>query len=494
MTGVEVRRTVRGSGLVLAQRGAGIAGGFLFAALVPRLFGPTAYGQYGLLMSLVGWFVFVTGPGFGQVLGRYGPRMMARGDDAELGRLFSNLLALDVWTAVLSASAFLLLTALWLREVDRIALVAMAGVVIVRSVATVAFLLNLGLNLAGRWGTGEFLRLWASLGALLAGYRLAGLRGACLGLLLAELVVLAVGLAWARGYLSRAIRRPNLSLLAPYLRFGLQHFAADVLYTALTASGGPLMRAVAADYAQVGFFGVAYSMFLAVALAIPQLTTSFIPLTTNLLAQGDLASLRAWIDRLLKWLSAGAVVVVLGTLFLAGDAVSLVLGRAFQPAAAILAILMLSLAATVLSAVGGLLVLTYNRPDVGMATAGLRLALFWGLGIPLASRWGGQGAAAAMLASLAISGAYLTWRMRALAGYSLHGWALAMGLGLLFVPLLCLRSSPAMDAVLCAAAIVVYAGLLLLCRVIRPAELVAAWRILRRTDGLPRVAVDGRAG
>ncbi len=492
MITVEARRTLRGSGILLAQRSGGIAAGMLFAALVPRLFGPASYGQYTLLMSLVGWFVFLTSPGFGQVLGRFGPRLLLRGEDGGLRELFVNLLALDVWTAVLSAATYLLLTTLWLRELDRVALAAMAGAVLVRSVATVVFLLNLGLNRAGRWGTGEFLRLWASLGALLVGYRLVGLRGACLGLLLAELAVLAVGLAWARGYLSRATLRPNLPLLAPYLRFGLQHFAVDVLYTALIASGGPLMRVVGAGYAQVGFFGLAYSMYLAVSLAVPQLTFSFIPLTTNLLAQGDPDALKAWLERLLKWLSAGAVVVVLATLFLAGDAVPLVLGRAFQPAAAILTILMLSLVATVLSAVAGLLVLTYNRPVVGMATGGLRLALFWGLGVPLAARWGGQGAAAAMLASLAISGAYLTWRMRALAGYSLRGWALAMGSGLLFAPLLSLRSSLAVDAALCAAAIVGYGGMLLLLRVIRPAELAAAWRVLRRAGGPPPVPVGSR--
>jgi hypothetical protein len=76
----EIQVTVRNVGLLLLQRGSHVVYAFLFAALVPRLMGPTTYGQFSLLTSLAIWFVFSSSLGLTQIVGRYVPEFLHRDD------------------------------------------------------------------------------------------------------------------------------------------------------------------------------------------------------------------------------------------------------------------------------------------------------------------------------------------------------------------------------------------------------------------------------
>lgn len=475
----EARHTVRGSGLLLAQRGGYIVGGFLFTALVPRLMGPVTYGEYSLLTSLAVWFSLFSALGLTQILSRHVPQYALRGDREGLLRLFGSLVAVQAAGGLAAGALYALLTLLWLRELDPWALIAVAGMIAARAFGQVFYALSLGLNRAPRWGVAELLRRWASLGLLVVGFYLGGMRGACLGLVLTELLIGMIGLWWSRPYLSRWVLRPDLRHLLPYLRFGFLFFVSDLLAAAFQSSGSALVRAISGDYAGVAFFGLAYNMYLAVALAIPQFSLAFAPLLSSLLARGDLAALRAWSERLLKWLAVGAMVLVLGALFLAGNVAPVLLGRAYRPVAAELVLLALALVAQALTSVASLLALTYGRARLAVAASAIRLASFWALGVPLIAWRGGLGASAAVVVATAIAAAYYTVRARALVRYSLQPAALAIGLGALFAPLAWLRSSWVANVALCGVSIAGYTGLLFLLRVVTPRELAAAWQAFR---------------
>jgi O-antigen/teichoic acid export membrane protein len=225
------------------------------------------------------------------------------------------------------------------------------------------------------------------------------------------------------------------------------------------------------DYAQVGFFGVAYSAFLTGAVGIPQIALAFAPLLTVLRLEGERAALRLWIERLLKWLALGSVMVVLAAVLLGKDLVPVVLGSAYRPVAANLVPLAIGLVALSLTSVANLSALTHDRPGVALAAAVLRLGTFWVLGLSLVGRWGSWGASLAVLGALAVQAGFFTWRMRRVVGYSLRRWAAVVGLGALFLPLGLLRSSPAVDVALFGAFVVGYVGLLFLLGLVTPDEL-----------------------
>jgi O-antigen/teichoic acid export membrane protein len=467
---------VRNVGLLLMLRGLLVVGGVVVAAVVPRLMGPTGYGQVALLVALSFWFTLAANLGFTQVMGRHVPGFGQRGDDDGLRSFFGRLLAIRILAGLLVAALYLVVTMTWLRDLDAVAMAVLAGAVLVRAPTGLYFSLYLGLNQAARWGVADILRQWGTLAFMLPGYLLAGLRGAALGVLLAELVVLLVGHIGARPYLRWAALRIDWHGMWPYLRFGLIFYVSDLVLSGFERSGEALVRAMCGDYAQVGFFGVAYSAFLTGAVGLPQIALAFAPLLTVLRLEGDRASLRLWIERLLKWLTLGSVVVVLAAVLVGKDLVPLLLGSAYRPVAANLVPLAIGLVALSLTSVANLSALTHDRPSVALAAAVVRLGTFWVLGLSFVGRWGSWGASLAVLGALLAQAGFFTWRMRRVVGYSLRRWVGVVGLGALFLPLALLRSSPAIDAALFAAFVVGYGGLLFLLGWVTPGELVVMGR------------------
>jgi O-antigen/teichoic acid export membrane protein len=264
--------------------------------------------------------------------------------------------------------------------------------------------------------------------------------------------------------------------MGSYLRFGLIFYVSDLVLSAFERSGEAMVRAMCGDYAQVGFFGVAYSAYLVGAVGFPQIALAFAPLLTVLRMEGDRAALRLWIERLLKWLALGSVMVVLAALLVGKHLVPLVLGSAYRPVAANLVLLAIGLVAVSLTSVANLSALTHDRPGVALAAAVLRLGTFWLLGLSFIGRWGSWGASLAVLGALVAQAGFFTWRMQRVVGYSLRRWAWVVGLGGIFLPLGLLRSSPAVDAALFGAFVVGYGGLLFLFRLVTLDELGVMWR------------------
>jgi len=479
----EARTTVRNAGGILVQRGLHAASGFAFALIVPRLMGPDIYGRYSLLASLSIWFLLFSNLSLAEVIGRYVPEFVLREDRDGLQELWNDLFTVRLASAILAAGLYLGVTALWLRDLDLLVLVSMAGMVFVRAIADLLFAAFLGFNRASRWQVGETLRQWLSLGLLLPGFYLGGLRGAVASLLLTEFVVLALGIFWLRSHLAWPELHIDVRRSLPYLQFGLVFFASDVLITALGASGETMLRAVTGDYVQVGYFGLAWRVFMTMALAIPQLTMAFTPLLITLHAQGQTQALSRWIQRLLKYLALGGVVVAFGTLLLADDLVPVVLGAEYRPVAGTLVLLTLTMLPWAMGFVARLVAMIYVRPRAALTASAIQLIAFWILGAPLVARFGSLGSSIAMLAVSALHAGYFTWRMRRVLRYSLRDCLVTIGLGVLFLPLLLLRSSWTVNVALYGVFVLGYSGVLLLLRVVTRNEVSELWQAVVSRGG-----------
>ena len=475
----EARITVRNVGFLLAQRGFHIVASFLFAVLVPRMMGPDNYGRYALVTSLYLWLVWGSDLSSSQVMGRYVPYFMLQGEKKKLQKFFSNLFAVSLVSGALCACLYLLFTALWLTDLDLILLVTMAVTLLFRATAHPFFTLFLGLNQAARWGMGEILRHWFILVLVIVGFYLASLQGAFLGLWLTECVILSIGAWWGKSYFSWREFRLDIRYLTPYLRFGLIFLIFNLLSAAFQCSGEVLVRLFYPDYVQVAFFGLANNVYLTIALAIPQFTIAFAPFMITLQAQGKTETLRQWIEQLINGLTVGGMFVVFGVLLLGNDLVPLVLGAAYQPVAANLLPLSLTLWVQILSSVAILLTIVHNTPKTAVMSAVIRLTALWIFGPFLIAKWGSLGGCFAVLFSSAIFAGYLTWRMKRVMTYSLRKWAWIIVLGFTFLPLLWLKSSWSINALLYAVFGVGYCALLLLLRIFTFSEAVAVWRAFR---------------
>ena len=444
----EARITVRNASFLLAQRGFHIVAGLLFAVLVPRMMGPGNYGRYALITSLYLWLVWCSDLGSSQVMGRYIPHFMLKREKEKLQKFFSNLLAASLVSGALCACLYLLLTSLWLTDLDLILLITMSAALLLRAAANPFFALFLGLNQAARWGMGEILRHWFILVLVIIGFYLASLQGAFLGLWLAELIVLSIGVWWGKSYFSWTELRLDMHYLTPYLRFGLIFLIFNLLSAAFQCSGEVLVRLFYPDYVQVAYFGLAHNVYLTIAAVIPQFTIAFAPFMITLQAQGKTEIFRRWIEQLINGLTVAGMFVVFGVLLLGNNLVPLVLGAAYWPVTANLFLLSLTLWVQILSSVAILLAVVYNYPKTAVMSAVIRLAALWIFGPFLIAKWGSLGGCFAVLLASAICASYLTWRMKRVITYSLRKWASIIALGFIFLPLLRLQASWSINVLL----------------------------------------------
>jgi len=483
----EVQTTVRNAGWILVQRLLHVGSGLVFALLVPRLMGPDVYGRYSLLSSLAVWFALFSSLNLKDVIGRHVPEFVLQRDSDSLQKLWSDLFTVRLASAVLTATVFLGITVVWLRDLDERLLATVAAMILVRAIADLVFAAFLGFNQAARWQLGETVRQWLSVGLVIAGFALGELQGAVFGLWLTELVVLALGLYWIRPYLSWPALHLDVRRSLPHIRFGLILFASGLFHTALAPSAEALLRTITRDYAAVGYFGLAWRVLITLSLAITQVGSAFLPLLAQLHAQGNTEAVGIWLERLLRYTVIGGTLASMGVLFLAEDMVPWVLGAEFGPAADSLVWLVLTLIPIALATVARLVTLVYLQPQLALGVAAIHLASFWLLAIPLTVWLAEVGSSISMFVAWALYAALFTWRARNVLRYSLRGSLLVIGLAVLFLPLLFLRSSWQINAGLLLLSLAGYLGILLWVRVVTVEEAAQLWRAITqrsRAQGL----------
>ena len=464
------------------QRVLDAVGGALFVLFVPRLLGPADFGKWALATALALWFSLVSGMSSTQTAVRFLPPLAGAGARAELERLVGRLMAMRLATAAVAASAYFGISAFAIPEIDLAVIGIVAGSVFVRSVAKQLFAFLLALGSPARWGLGEALQRWLAVACIVPGVAWGGLTGACWGALASELLVAALGLAWARPFLALRQVRFAPRELAPYLRFGTS-FAAGTLLLALSQrSGELLLRVSEVDFASIGVFGVAYRAYLAGNFTLWHLSMSFAPELSAMAAAGDRRGLARWAERLM---TTGAVVgttAVLAALFLGDALLPIVLGVGFAGAAPHFVPLALAMVGMTLAAICRLEAIVLDRWDLSLAGSLLHLAAFWGSGYLLVARLGPLGASLAALVAATLYGGFMALAIRKSAGHRLDRWWRAVALGLPFLALAGLRGGHAVNALLFAVALAGYAVLLVRLGVIRRDELAALRAILFRRE------------
>jgi O-antigen/teichoic acid export membrane protein len=278
-------------------------------------------------------------------------------------------------------------------------------------------------------------RRWTALLLVAAGAWAFGVRGACFGLLAAELAVLALGLLWARPHVAPSDLRVDTAFLAPYVRFGLAFFGSNLLVALALRAGEPMVRAAAGGYAAVGHFGLASAAALGLTHGLWQVLLSFLPLLSLLRHEGDVAAIAAWSDRLLRAVVAAGMVGLFAALLLSREVVSLLAGPDFLPAAALFLPLGVAILAQGAGGVGRLLTVAFDRPRLALLGAALQAGTLAVLGLILAGRHGPYGVALAMAAGALVQAVTLLLGMRRTARLRLRPALGVAALGGLHLPL-----------------------------------------------------------
>jgi len=472
-------QTMRQAGGLLLQRILELAAGFFTVALIPRAMGPDLYGQFSLVHTLSLWFSALSGMGAVSMMTRFVPEFIHRGDHAGLRKLAGGMMTLRMLNAIVAASVYFVLAFFWLRNMDAGTHVIVAVSIGIRTAATLPFTLFLGLNQTARWGVAELLRRLLMFPLVYTGYIAAGLRGACAGLLLIEAIVLALGLWWARDLLSWRGLRVDRTFLLPFIRFSAAFFVGNALIMMFQHGGEPLVKLLSGQYAEVGYYSIAFGAYLTGAHAVWKVLNAFGPLFSTLSARGEIDELKTWVERVLKLYAivsvlAAAFAYACGPLFF-----RLVLGPGFEPVAPLIALLGIAGLWFGPGGIARLLAVTYNEPISSITGAALQLVAFGGLSAILVPRQQSQGACIAAIAATALFTAYCTWHIRKSLMYSMRQWGLVILVGAACSPLLWGWSGP--GPLRYALFAVVFLASTAVLRIVTMGEFTALRRVLRRS-------------
>jgi O-antigen/teichoic acid export membrane protein len=429
-----------------------------------------------LITSISLLFVLSSRLGFREVIIRYVPQW--REDPNALRSFFSSLVAIRASIGLLAAILFFVIAWGWLRDFSVTTLALTAGTVVFRAISELMMTLFVGLNRAGRWGTSSLLRRWLSFVLVVVGFWGMELEGAMLGWLAAEIFLWGLGLMWTRSFISRRALAPHIKPMMPFLRFGLTYFLSSLFLSAFRRSGEVLVQILTGDYVEVGYFGLAYNVYLTAALVMPNLTLAFAPFLTRYVDKGRAEEIETWAERLLKGLAVGAMLIVFATLLLAEDAVPLVLGAAYRPVAGHLIPLTVTLLFLALSSVAQMLLLIFEAPRQVLVGSMIRVGLFWTVAIPLIHRYQSLGACIAVLAASIGYSLYLTSRAMHHRRYSMRGWVVTVGAALPFLGLLVFRGSWITNLGLYMGFLMGYGGFVLGLRLVTVAEIQQGWKVL----------------
>jgi O-antigen/teichoic acid export membrane protein len=474
----ETHQTLRHAAGIILMRVLEVCGGILFVALIPRLMGPQVYGQFSLLQTLSYWFFFMGGMGTASMMTRFVPRFVDSGDHTSLRKLASGMLALRLLSGIGGTGVYAGLAIFLFHAADHLAVAMLALSIGVRSIANLPYTLFLGLNQAARWGFADTARASLVAPVVYGGYLAAGLRGACGGLLLLEVLVLFTGLWWGRAFFCWSDFRVDSQFLSPYLRFGSTFFLSNVLGILFRNSGGLVIYLTAGGFVESGYFTLAFGAFALATQAVRKLLSSFGAHFSLLLVRGDTDGLKLWVERLMKILAIASVLACAGALSCGDMIVRTVIGPGYAPVAPLLMLLSVAGVVFMPGSVTPVLAVVFNLPRVAIAATALQVASFGLLCVVLVPGAASAGACWAVIGAVTVFSTYSVWQIRRHLRYSLKSWFQVIAVGLVCSPLLWawrVNSQVRLLGYLGA-----FVSLLMMLRILTLSELTLCWEALLR--------------
>jgi O-antigen/teichoic acid export membrane protein len=384
---------------LLMQRVGLVFAGVLYAIIAPRLLGREMFGRFALITSIVTWSVVFTEWGSLQIMARFVPPLAVRREVDGIRRLLGNLLALRALSALVTGVVATFVVRHLVQDLDSAAVALVAVLPFVVTAADGIFTLFVGLQRTPRWAMSILLRRVLMVLFIPLGYLAGGVTGALAGVAMLEIIVLGLGLALSRAWLSWSTLRLRGDVLKPRLAFGVMFFTASLLQAAFQFSGESLIRLAHGDFREISYYSAAYAMVLAAQGLFLQVLLAFSSFLTGRLVEAGPAEVEAWTRRLVRGLSFVLAPLVGGMVWFGPHVIPIVLGEEYRPAGANLSIMAWNLLLLVPGGMANVLAVVHQRPRATVAAGALRILFFWGVGAWCTQQWMSLGTAMAVLAA-----------------------------------------------------------------------------------------------
>ncbi|HWQ12421.1 MAG TPA: flippase [Roseiflexaceae bacterium] len=446
---------------------------FAFTVLIVRHLGAESYGQYAGVTAFGALFLFISDLGLSPFVVRRVAQLRDTPDmQAESGALYANVIVLRLLLSLLAGA--LMVTAAWLtgRPLIMVGAIALNVLIVLMygvqgtSDAVLAGFERFDISASARV-LNQFTFVVCGGIALALGLGYYGLIGAtfvgvCLMTYLCWRGVRALGVQPGR-----VIARLWPGLLRASLPFGVIGFTLGLSYKFDTV----LINIYIGDDA-TGYYNAAYNLVFSAAMISNIINTALYPSLTRQ-ATSDPASLPKIVESTLRYLLVAALPIAVGGGLLAPQVIGLLYGAAYEPSAAVLALIMWVVPLMYLSEFLGYMVLVTGREGRAARSVLVSTSLNVACNLLLVPRFGLAAAAAMTVLTEAVLVGQYVWELRGLLrrvnwlATFLHPLLAALIMGAL--ALLLARHLPFLAVVVVAAP--VYLLLLMLLNVIGKNEL-----------------------
>jgi O-antigen/teichoic acid export membrane protein len=442
----------------------------LFLAVIPRSMGPEIYGDFAVILSMLGLLLMAGALGGKVTFGRFVPKYLADDQPERVVGLFSQFFFFRLVLTIPLMLLFPVFLGQLLPDIASDVAIAAALAYFFGTVSMSCSQFFFGLNRIGLWlfhdSSSRLLLVlilalyWREFDLRYTVHTLAGI----------EFVLACLALFWSRRYFSLRASIQQLSTFLTHLKFGLAFFASNLLLMVIWRSGEIMIVAFSGETEQVAFYNLASAIFLAFNALFAQIGSLLIPSVSAMHTSGRHEMKDQWLSFSLKYLTVTIFLALIVISAVGEPVLALLLGQGFSEVTDNLYIITISLVPLSIVNLGFTTAVIHGQLRGTVIMTSLALLVFLVCAVLLTPEYGARGVSVSVTVSAFVAAAFAYRYFRLAAITAMAGYWKIVAMGFVLLGFVMFSGYPLI--ITGVVALVVFAGLLLLFRIVLFSELL----------------------
>lgn len=442
----------------------------LFLAVIPRSMGPEVYGDFAIILSMLGLLLLVGALGGKVTFGRFVPKYQADNQPELVDGLFTQFFVFRLLLAIPLMMLFPVLLAQFRPDITSDVVLAAALAYFFGTVSMSCFQLFFGLNRIGLWLFHDSSSRLLLVILLAAYWRDFDLRNAVYSLAIIEFVLACLSVFWSRKYFDLRASIQQLPTFVLHLKFGLAFFASNLLLMVIWRSGEIMIVSLSGETTQVAYYNLASAIFLALNALFAQIGTMLTPSVNALHASEQYEKKDQWLSLMLKHLTVATLLALITINAIGEPALALLLGQGYSAVTTNLYIITISLVPLSIVNLGFTTAVVHDQLRGTFWMTSLALLTFLLCAVILTPEMGAKGISISVTVSAFVAAgfAYRYFRLSSITVMAEY-WKI-VGMGSIFLGFVMFSGYP--PIVTGIASLLAFISLLLIFRIVRISELL----------------------
>ena len=454
---------------VILWKGVEYIGLFLFLALIPRMMGPKLYGDFAIMLSVLGMFILSNALGGISIFGRFVPEFKVNNQTACIKGLFTQFFIFRLISSLaLAVGLYFFLT--YLRpDFDAQIIIVLCVACVFGTVSLSCTHLFYGLNKMPPYLFHDsFARMLLVL--ILLGYWSGiNLQTSANALVVIEVALASVLVFLSRNYFSFSSAKNQSPAFYRHLKFGLAFFASNLLLMVAWRSGELLISFYTGVSEQVAYYHLSNSMFLALTVLFGQVATVLTPSINTLHSLGEHKERDQWLRLMFVYLTVAAVFVLVVINSIGQPVLLLLLGPGFSEVTANLSIILISIIPLNVVRLGYTVALVHTKTRDNFLVACVAMFSFIFSAVILIPMMAAKGASFSVVISSFAAAAFSFHRFRLWTIIEILNIGKILGVGLVCIGLIVTSDYPKIGTG--AVSLAFFVSMMLLLRIVKVSEL-----------------------